>query len=75
MKHLATVVCVVILFLIFTGNGIYAQGHVDPLYLQIQSAANPITIDGKLDETDWQRRFNHLVFRSNFKPGDVEYAG
>jgi len=59
---------------IFTGNGIYAQGHVDPLYLQIQSAANPITIDGKLEETDWQRRFDHLVFRSNFKPGDVEYA-
>ena len=74
MKHLATVVCVVILFLIFTGNGIYAQGHVDPAYLQIQSAENPITIDGKLNETDWQRRFDHLIFRSNFKPGDVEYA-
>ena len=74
MKHLVTVVSVMVLFLLFAGNGIYAQGHVDPSYLQIQSAEHPITIDGRLDETDWQRRFDHLVFRSNFVPGDVEYG-
>jgi hypothetical protein len=56
------------------GNGLLAAGHVDPPYLQIQSAENPIVIDGKLDETDWMRRFDHLVFRSGFTPGDVEYG-
>jgi|GEM_PF-843421 hypothetical protein len=58
----------------FSGAAALAQGHVDPPYLLIQSAEKPITVDGKLDETDWQRRFDHLVFRSNFTPGDVEYA-
>ncbi len=53
---------------------IMAQGHVDPPFLQIQSAEKPITIDGVLDETDWQRRFDHLVFKDGFVPGDVEYA-
>ncbi len=55
-------------------NPIFAQGHVDPPYLQIQSTENPITIDGKLDETDWQRRFDHLIFRMDVVPGDVEYG-
>ncbi len=49
-------------------------GHTDPVYLQIQSAENPIVVDGKLDETDWNRRFDHLVFRPEFTPGDVEYG-
>ena len=49
-------------------------GHVDPPYLQIQSAEHPIVLDGKLDETDWMRRFDYLIFRSNFTPGDVEYG-
>jgi len=56
------------------GGLVYANGHSDPLFLQIQSAESPITLDGKLDETDWQRRFDHLYFRANFKPSDVEYG-
>lgn len=60
-------------FLLLTGSFLCAQGHVDPSYLQIQSAENPITIDGELNETDWERRMDHLVFRHVFNPGDVEY--
>ncbi len=74
MKYLATIILALAISLIFAGTGVYAQGHSDPPYLQIQSAEKPITIDGKLDETDWQRRFDYLIFRSNFKPGDVEYS-
>lgn len=51
-----------------------STGHSDPAYLQIQSAENAITIDGKLDETDWSRRFDYLVFRPGFLPGDIEYG-
>ncbi|MEJ2635409.1 MAG: T9SS type A sorting domain-containing protein [Calditrichia bacterium] len=72
MKSLFTVVAVLVLFLAFAGN-VSGQGHVDPPYLQITSAENPITVDGVLDETDWARRYDMLVFRDNFKPGDVEY--
>ncbi len=72
MKSKALVVCMGIALLLPMAVG--AQGHVDPPYLQIQSAEKPITVDGRLDETDWQRRFDHLVFRQNFQPGDVEYA-
>jgi hypothetical protein len=71
MRSFVTILSVLLLF---TVSGLLAQGHVDPPFLQIQSAETEITIDGKLDETDWQRRFDHLVFRSNFKPGDIEYA-
>ncbi len=61
-------------FLLLTGSFLCAQeGHVDPSYLQIQSAENPITLDGKLDETDWMRRFDHLAFKLGYKPGDIEY--
>ncbi len=56
------------------GGEVSKPGHVDPSYLQIQSAEKPITVDGVLDEKDWQRRFDHLVFRSHFVPGDVQYA-
>ena len=74
MKHFVIVLLVTILFLAIAGNGVYAQGHIDPSFLQIQSAEKPITLDGKLDETDWMRRYDHLIFRSNFTPGDVEYG-
>ena len=73
MKQLITVMAAIVLVLTFTGNGISGNSHVDSPLLQIQSAENPITIDGALTETDWQRRFDHLVYRANFKPGDVEY--
>ncbi|GBD93021.1 hypothetical protein BMS3Abin05_00600 [bacterium BMS3Abin05] len=74
MKRFVTAVLVMILFGFLNIDGIHAQGHTDPAYLQIQSAEHPITVDGKLTETDWQRRFDHLVFRANFTPGDVEYG-
>lgn len=74
MKYFSTVVLSVLFLLVFNGKGVSGNGHVDPPFLQIQSAENPITIDGELTETDWQRRFDHLVFRSNFTPGDVSYA-
>ena len=74
MKHIVTIIFVFMLLLTFSATTVFAQGHVDPPYLQIQSAENPITVDGRLDETDWQRRFDHLVFRSGFTPGDVEYG-
>jgi hypothetical protein len=52
---------------------LHAQGHTDPLYLIIQSAEHDITVDGVADETDWQRRFDFLVFKAGYEPGDVEY--
>ncbi|MCU7494430.1 MAG: T9SS type A sorting domain-containing protein [Ignavibacteria bacterium] len=52
----------------------YAQGHKDPKYLQVVSTEKPLVIDGKLNETDWQRRFDYLIFGKKTKPGDVEYT-
>jgi len=49
-------------------------GHVDPEYLQVVSAEDTITVDGILDETDWQRRFDYLVFSPQRTTGDVEYT-
>lgn len=51
-----------------------ANAHVDPEMLQVVSAESELTIDGKLDETDWQRRFDYLVFDPAFSTGDVQYA-
>jgi len=74
MKHVAIVFIALMSLMFVSASTINAQGHVDPPFLQIQSAENPITVDGKLDETDWQRRFDHLIYRANFVPGDVEYG-
>jgi hypothetical protein len=73
MRCIFTVFSIMVLFLAFAGNGYCGDGHVDPPVLQIQSAENPITIDGELTETDWMRRFDYLIYRANFVPGDVEY--
>lgn len=48
--------------------------HIDPPSLVVMSAEQPITIDGRLDETDWQRRIFHVNFRANYKPDDGSYA-
>lgn len=72
MRSYSTV-AVLLMCLVFVSSAL-SQGHTDPPYLQVQSAENPITVDGVLDELDWQRRFDHLVFRSGFQPGDVDYA-
>jgi hypothetical protein len=59
---------------LFIGNATAQSGHVDPPFLQITSAENPITVDGELNETDWERRYDILVFNSNFTGGEVGYA-
>jgi len=74
MKVITSVLVGAICLSLIWAGSLFAQGHVDPPYLQIQSVEHPITVDGKLDETDWQRRFDYLVFRSHFTPGDVEYG-
>jgi hypothetical protein len=73
MKVTGTKLLVALFLLVICGGLLHAQGHVDPPYLMIQSAEHPITIDGVADETDWQRRFDFLVFKAGYKPGDVEY--
>jgi len=50
------------------------DSHTDPDYIQVVSAENELTIDGQLSETDWQRRFDYLVFNADYITGDVEYA-
>ncbi|MCD6165414.1 T9SS type A sorting domain-containing protein [bacterium] len=45
----------------------------DKKFIQVMSVEHPITIDGRLDELDWQRRIDYLAFRPNFKPGDISY--
>ncbi len=74
MKLLLTIMFGMIMILVLSTNGVFAQSHVDPPFLQIQSAENPITIDGQLTETDWQRRFDFLVYDARMTVGDVEYA-
>lgn len=49
-------------------------GHANPDYIQVVSAENELTIDGVLDENDWARRFDYLVFNAGYLTGDVEYA-
>jgi len=73
MLKLFTVFIAVFSLWIFSGTSIGANGHVDPPLLQIQSSESPVSIDGELNETDWMRRFDHLIYRAGFVPGDVEY--
>ncbi|NQT97025.1 MAG: T9SS type A sorting domain-containing protein [Candidatus Marinimicrobia bacterium] len=51
-----------------------ANGHVNPDYIQVVSTENALIIDGILDETDWARRFDYLVFNAGYLTSDVEYA-
>ena len=65
----------IVLMLVCVSQIVWAQNsHVDPSYLKVVSAEKPLTIDGVLDETDWQRRFDCLVFNIEGITGDVEYA-
>jgi len=48
--------------------------HKDPVSLVVMSAEKAITIDGRLTETDWQRRIFHLNYRANYKPDDGSYS-
>ncbi|NOX90465.1 MAG: T9SS type A sorting domain-containing protein [Calditrichaeota bacterium] len=74
MKQFVTMLGLAFILILAANTKVRAQGHVDPPFLQIQSAEHPIDLDGQLNETDWQRRFDHLVFQEGFKPGDVEYG-
>ena len=51
-----------------------AQTHSDPAYIQVVSAADPITVDGLLNETDWLKRYDYLVYKVGALPGDVIYT-
>ncbi|MCK4640724.1 MAG: hypothetical protein KAU06_05260, partial [Candidatus Marinimicrobia bacterium] len=48
--------------------------HVDPMSIKVVSVENPLIIDGILDEIDWERRYDYLIFNADNVTGDVEYA-
>ncbi|MCK4688993.1 MAG: hypothetical protein KAT41_01730, partial [Candidatus Marinimicrobia bacterium] len=50
------------------------NAHSDPPYIQVVSVEEPLVIDGILDETDWLRRFDYLVYNVGYITGDIEYA-
>ena len=64
----------ILLLLLVTTFNVFAQNHSDPAYLQVVSAENPIKIDGVLNETDWLKRYDYLVFGKEALPGDVTYV-
>ncbi len=59
---------------LISSMSLLAQNHEDPMSLQVVSAEKPIVLDGVLDETDWQKRYDYLVFGANVLPGDVSYT-
>ena len=63
-------------FLFFGSLGLsHAQtAHSDPSYLNVVSTSAPMKIDGILNETDWLKRYDYLVFGANAQPGDVIYT-
>lgn len=77
MRRLAlfgVAVTAVIAFAGFSKEAWAERAHVDPSYLKVVSVEKPLVIDGVLDETDWQRRYDYLVFNPKGLTGDVEYA-
>ncbi|MCD6204619.1 MAG: hypothetical protein J7L22_03045, partial [Candidatus Marinimicrobia bacterium] len=70
--------CVAITFsVILLGFSLTTQAglpHADPAVIKVVSVEKPLTIDGVLDENDWTRRFDYLVFNADTVTGDVEYA-
>ncbi|MDZ7288528.1 MAG: T9SS type A sorting domain-containing protein [candidate division KSB1 bacterium] len=73
MKRLVIWLCCLALVGFF-GLANAQKAHIDPPSLQVMSAEKPIIIDGKLDETDWQRRIFALNFKHQYKPDDVTFA-
>jgi hypothetical protein len=72
-----TVFTLTILFflsLTLNTNITFAQTHADPEYIQVVSAADPMTVDGVLDETDWLKRYDYLEYKAGSLPGDVIYT-
>ena len=75
MKNvLITLTVLLFLCLAIKTNTTFAQTHSDPEYIQVVSAADSMTVDGVLDETDWLKRYDYLVFKSGSLPGDVIYT-
>ncbi|MCK4715348.1 MAG: hypothetical protein KAT54_00940, partial [Candidatus Marinimicrobia bacterium] len=77
MKRLVTItmaITMLIALLGFSRNAWAEKAHVDPSYIKVVSVEKPLIIDGVLDETDWERRFDYLVFNPDTVTGDVEYA-
>ncbi len=64
----------ILLMVLLMSFTVFAQNHSDPAYLQIVSAEKTITIDGVLDETDWLKRYDYLVFGKEALSGDVTYT-
>lgn len=48
--------------------------HKDPPFMVAMSTEKPLTIDGKLDENDWQRRIFSINFRAKYVPDDGSYS-
>jgi len=75
MKNIVfTITVLLFLSLTLNTNTSFAQTHSDPPYLKVVTAEKQITIDGILSETDWQKRYDYLVYGANALPGDVTYT-
>jgi len=75
MKLLSLIVTsLLFLILFFCSINVVAQTHSDPPYIQVVSTAEPMNVDGVLDETDWLKRFDYLVYKAGSLPGDVIYT-
>jgi len=77
MKYPAKVTVLLVVVLMIFSSAVFSakkDHHADPPYILVTSAEKPINVDGVLDETDWQRRFDYLVYDVRYITGDVEYS-
>jgi len=77
MRKLVTfsiIITLMVMVMVFSQNVWAGPAHMDPAYIKVVSTEKPLMIDGVLDETDWERRFDYLVFNPDTVTGDVEYA-
>ena len=71
-RFLAIMFCLILVGMLT--SALAQRLHKDPQSLTVMSAENPIVLDGRLDETDWQRRIFHTNFRAGFTPDDGSYV-
>ena len=74
MQHLNKVLILFITTVLMGMSITNGQSHSNPDYLLVVSAEKPIVVDGVLDDTDWLKRYDHLIFGANSLPGDVTYT-
>ena len=74
MQHFNKVLLLLTAAVLLGMTTVNGQNHSDPDYLLVVSAEKPIVIDGVLDETDWQKRYDYLVFGASALQGDVSYT-